>query len=127
MAFEIYKSGQGKYTRLITALSTALVCGLGCLQLYMLLDANDFGLWVSTMVPAAIFSGLSFLAFWLVNKPVIADFMIAAEGEIKKVSWSTRKEIAVSTFVVVVVVVLISAILGVTDFGFQLFFMWLLS
>jgi len=127
MAFEIYKTGQGKYTRLITALSTASVCGLGCLQLYMLLDANDFGLWVSTMVPTAIFSGLSFLAFWLVNKPVIADFMIAAEGEIKKVSWSTRKEIAVSTFVVVVVVVAISSILGVTDFGFQLFFMWLLG
>jgi len=79
------------------------------------------------MVPAAIFSGLSFLAFWLVNKPLIADFMIAAEGEIKKVSWSTRKEIAVSTFVVVVVVISISAILGVTDFGFQLFFMWLLG
>jgi len=127
MAFEIYKSGQGKYTRLCTALSTALVCGLGCLRLYMLLDATDFGLWISTMVPAAIFSGLSFLAFWLVNKPVIADFMIAAEGEIKKVSWSTRKEIAVSTFVVVVVVISISAILGVTDFGFQLFFMWLLG
>jgi len=78
-------------------------------------------------VPVAIGSVLSGLAFWLVNKPIIADFMIAAEGEIKKVSWSTRKEIAVSTFVVVVVVISISAILGVTDFGFQLFFMWLLG
>ena len=127
MAFEIYKSGQGKYTRLVTALSTALVCGLGCLRLYVFLDGADFGLWVSTMVPVAIGSVLSGLAFWLVNKPIIADFMIAAEGEIKKVSWSTRKEIAVSTFVVVVVVISISAILGVTDFGFQLFFMWLLG
>jgi preprotein translocase SecE subunit len=48
--------------------------------------------------------------------------MVAAEGEMKKVSWSSKKEIAVSTFVVIVVVILMAALLGVTDLSFKLFF-----
>jgi len=57
-----------------------------------------------------------------VNKPSIADFMVSAEGEMKKVSWSSRKEIAVSTFIVVVVVILMAAFLGLVDLGFEVFF-----
>jgi preprotein translocase subunit SecE len=126
MMFDIYKRGQGKYTRLITALAAATVAGLGCLQLYKQLDATNLGLWVETMVPAGLFVVLSLLVFWLVNKPSLADFLIAAEGEMKKVSWSSRKEVAVSTFIVIVVVVLMAALLGATDLTFGLFFDWLL-
>jgi preprotein translocase subunit SecE len=79
------------------------------------------------MVPAGLFIGLCLLFFWLVNKPTIADFLISAEREMKKVSWSSRKEIAVSTFIVIVVVIVMASLLGVTDFSFQLFFMWLLG
>jgi len=67
------------------------------------------------------------LSFWLINKPVVADFLISAESEVKKVSWSSRKEVAVSTFVVIVVVFVIAVLLGVTDLIFQLFFTWLLA
>jgi len=125
--FVIYKRGQGKYTRLGSAFSGAIIAGLGCLRLYDKLQAADLGLWVQTMVPVGIFAGLAFLIFWLVNKPDVADFMIAAEAEMKKVSWSSRAEIAVSTFVVIVVVVILAALLGVVDFSFQLFFTWILG
>ncbi len=126
MAFDIYKRGQGKYTRLYSAFGAAIVAGLGCFQLYKKLDGTDLGLWVTTMVPAGLFVGLSLLIFWLVNKPSVADFMVAAEGEMKKVSWSSRKEIAVSTFIVIVVVILMAVLLGITDLVFQVFFGWLL-
>jgi preprotein translocase subunit SecE len=122
MAFDIYKRGQGKHTRLCSAFGTAIIAGLGCLQLYKKLDATDLGLWVKTMVPAVLFVALGLLIFWLVNKPSVADFMVAAEGEMKKVSWSSKKEIAVSTFVVIVVVILMAVLLGVTDLSFKLFF-----
>ena len=122
MAFDIYKRGQGKHTRLCSAAGMGLIAGLGCLQLYKKLQATDVGLWVETMVPAGLFVALGLLIFWLVNKPTVADFMIAAEGEMKKVSWSSRKEIAVSTFVVVVVVITMAVLLGITDLGFQLIF-----
>ena len=127
MAFEIYKRGQGKYTRLYSAFAGILIVGIGCFQLYTKLQALDLGLWVETMVPVALFMILSVLVLWIVNKPTVADFMISAEGEMKKVSWSSKKEIAVSTFVVIVVVVGMAAILGVTDLGLQLFFAWLLG
>ena len=127
MAFDIYKRGQGKYTRLYSAFGGILIVGLGCFQLYTKLQALDFGLWVETMVPVALFMILSVLVLWIVNRPTVADFMISAEGEMKKVSWSSKKEIAVSTFVVIVVVVGMAALLGVTDLGLQLFFAWLLG
>ena len=125
--FSIYKRGQGKYTRLWSSLAIAVICGLGCLQLYKKLQATDVGLWVETMVPAGLFVVLGTLIFWLINKPTLADFMISAEGEMKKVSWSSRKEIAISTFIVIVVVILMAVLLGTTDLSFQMFFGWLLS
>ncbi len=122
MAFDIYKRGQGKYTRLCSTFGAAIIAGLGCLRLYKKLQGWDLGLWVETMVPAGLFVVLALLVLWLVNKPSIADFMVAAEGEMKKVSWSSRKEIAVSTFIVIALVILLAVFLGVTDLGFQVFF-----
>ena len=122
MIFGIYKRGQGKYTRLCSAFAAAIIIGLGCLQLYKKLQATNLGLWVETMVPAGLFVVFALLISWLINKPTVADFMIAAEGEIKKVSWSSRKEIAVSTFIVIAVVILMAVLLGITDLSFRLFF-----
>ncbi len=126
MIFTIYKRGQGKYTRLCSAFAVAIICGLGCLQLYKRLQATDLGLWIETMVPAGLFVVFALLISWLMNKPSIADFMIAAEGEMKKVSWSSRQEIAVSTFIVIVVVAIMATLLGATDLIFNTFFTWLL-
>ncbi len=133
MAFEIYKRGQGKYTRLCSVFGGAIIAGAGCWKLYEKLGAMDLPLnrraelWVVTMVPAGVFVILTLLLFWLVNKPSVADFMIAAEGEMKKVSWSSRQEIAVSTTVVIVVVIIMAVLLGVTDLIFRTFFTWLLG
>jgi preprotein translocase subunit SecE len=133
MVFKIYKRGQGKYTRLSSAFTAAVIVGLGCLRLFSKLEAVSWfdsertKMWVATMVPAGLFVILSLLIFWLVNKPSVANFMIAAEGEMKKVSWSSRQEIVVSTSIVIVVVIVMATLLGTTDFGFTLFFNWLLS
>jgi len=126
LIFGIYKQGQGKYTRLCSSLVTAIIVGLGCFRLYSSLQANDLGLWIETMVPAGLFVTLAILIYWLSNVPSVADFMIAAEGEMKKVNWSSRKEIAVSTFIVIVVVIIMAALLGATDIAFRLFFNQLL-
>jgi preprotein translocase SecE subunit len=127
MIFSIYKRGQGKYTRLCSAFTIAIIAGLGCLRLSKKLQASDLGLWVETLVPAGLFVAFAIVIFWLVNKSAVADFMIAAEGEMKKVSWSSRQEIAVSTFIVIVVVILMAFLLGTTDLSFRRFFMWLLG
>jgi len=133
MALEIYKRGQGKFARLGTGFAAGLIGALGCLRLYSKLQAAEWGvsrraaLWISTMVPVGVFVGLGIFMFWLLNKHKVADFMISAEGEMKKVSWSSRREIVVSTCVVIVVVVGMAILLGVTDLSFRLFFSWLLE
>ncbi len=126
MAFKIYKRGQGYYTRLYSALVSFVIISIGCYVLYDKLQAGD-NIWVGSLVPAGIcfFSGL--LIFWLVNKPSIADFMISAEGEIKKVSWSSRREIFFSTIIVICVVALMAVMLWATDMAFQLLFRYVVK
>ena len=127
MLTQIYKPGQGKNTRLVTGLCGGAIVLLGCLRLYEMLNATDLNIWFRAMPPAIIFCGLSLLIYWLMNKPSVADFMILAEGELKKVNWSTRHEVFVSTVVVIVVVVILAAVLGVADLGYQLFFRWIFA
>ena len=65
----VYKKGQGKYTRMCTVLSGALIVAIGCFSLYRTLDAADIGLWVSTIV---VISVVILLAAML----GIADFVL---------------------------------------------------
>jgi len=127
MGLAIYKRGQGYYTRLFSAIAAGLIAAMGCFRLYQKLDAIIFEdpIWeivVQALVPLAIFAGLGFLIYWLVNKPLIADFMIAAEGELKKVSWSSRKEVTTSTIVVICVMVIMAVMLLAVDVILQVFF-----
>ncbi|HSW01931.1 MAG TPA: preprotein translocase subunit SecE [Sedimentisphaerales bacterium] len=127
MLTKIYKPGQGKYTRLGSGFSAAAIVVIGCVSLYNLLSDGDRSLWITTMVPVVIAVALIAVVYWLMNKPVVADFMIAAEGELKKVNWSSRKEVAVSTVIVIVVVFAMAILLGVTDFVFQFVFRHLIG
>ena len=129
MALNIYKKGQGNYTRLGSAFCLAVIAAIACYKFYGILtgitwlgnNKNDRALFAS-LIPAAFFAVIAFLIYWLVNKQSVADFMIASEGEIKKVSWSSREEITASTFIVIVVVIMMSALLGVTDLLFTIAF-----
>lgn len=127
MLTRIYKPGQGKYTRLGTGFSVGAIIIFGCYRLYQMLEAADVNLWPRSIVPVVICVGLGALMYWLLNKPAVADFMIAAEGELKKVNWSSRKEVAVSTLIVIVVVFVMAALLGVTDVVFSMIFRQLTS
>ncbi len=121
MSLQFYKKGQGYYTRLYSGLVCFLIVAIGCYRLYQKLYNPD-SIWVCTLVPGGICVGLTLLIFWVVNKPNIADFMIAAEGEIKKVSWSSRREIVASTTIVIVVVLCMGFMLVGIDFFFQFLF-----
>ena len=122
MLTQIYKPGQGKYARLCTGFAIVIIVGFGCWQLYEMLDGMDVGIWGATIVPVVILLGFAAASYWLLNKPAAANFLIAAEGELKKVNWSSRREVAVSTLVVIIVVFVMAILLGVTDFVFALIF-----
>ncbi len=133
MRLKIYKPGQGKNTRLWSGIGAGVIVALGCLQLYNVLEAMEWAgltevgrMWVSSLIPVTIFIVLGLLIFWIVNKPAAADFMINAEGELKKVSWSSKREVAISTLIVIIVLFSLAALLGVSDVVFRLFFGWLI-
>jgi preprotein translocase SecE subunit len=70
---------------------------------------------VQYSVPLLILAASIWLAWRVVNLPVFADFLIATEAEINKVSWTTRKRLAQDTIVVLVTVVLMAGFLFTTD------------
>ncbi len=55
------------------------------------------------------------LAVRIVNWPVFADFLIATEAEMNKVSWTTRKKLVQDTVVVLITVFLLTVFLFVVD------------
>ncbi|HDS85534.1 MAG TPA: preprotein translocase subunit SecE [Phycisphaerales bacterium] len=122
MNLTIYKRGQGKNTRLWTGLVCFVIAAYGCVVLHQKLQAATDNVWIETLLPAGVCAVFAALIWWLSNRPSVADFLIAAEGEIKKVSWSSRREIVNSTIVVIIVVAVMSAGIGFWDILLGYFF-----
>jgi len=115
--FKIYKKGQGKYTRVLTVLSVLLLAIIGAYVLSKRL-AGFTSTYVRFGIPTAVVLIVGALVLWLVNRPKSADFLIATEGEMKKVSWSSKKEVIGSTKVVIVATFFMAALLYAVDLLF---------
>jgi preprotein translocase SecE subunit len=74
-------------------------------------------------MPLLVFAVLGWFCWRLVNWPTFADFLIATEAEMNKVSWTTRKRLFQDTIVVLVTVVLLTTFLFVVD----VIFIWALG
>jgi len=124
VAFEIYKRGQGKYTRTVTFAAGGLIGLLVAHYVWNQLRATELGEYVVYGVPVAIFVAVGLLMFRAVNRPRSADFMIATEGEMKKVSWSSKREIVGGTKVVITTSLILAVLLWAVDLAFSFFFRW---
>lgn len=130
MAFEIYKRGQGRYTRPVTFAAAMLLGVLGAYVLSENLGAflprtiagRHVKIYLQYGIPTVLVAGLAWGMFRLVNRQKTADFLIATEGEMKKVAWSSRKEVIGSTKVVIVTAFMIAAILFAVDMLFIFLF-----
>jgi len=125
---EIYKRGQGKYTRIVTAVSIFGLSVIGAVALSGQLSAFELGgarTYVQFGIPTLLVMLMGLFSFWLVNRPRTADFLIATESEMKKVSWSSRKEIIGSTKVVIVTTLILAMIIFGVDLLFVVLFQWL--
>jgi preprotein translocase SecE subunit len=133
-----YKRSQGVRARRYTMIGLLLV---GWTGVYSAMAHETFGRgpWTLQMpfeLPAitpltdleyAVPLLLAVAVFWVswraVNMPTFADFLIATEAEMNKVSWSSRRRLVQDTIVVLITCVLLTAFLLVVD----LFWGWLLS
>lgn len=124
--FRIIKSGQGVHVRWGTAIGAGVLAISGAHFVWMQIQRFAFiegNYPVRVLVPVIILLAAAYLIFWLVGrKEKMVDFMIATEGEMKKVNWSTRKEVWGATKVVIVTVLALSIILFLVDLFFIIFF-----
>jgi preprotein translocase SecE subunit len=70
---------------------------------------------VHLVAPLVLAVALFWVAWRVVNWPTFADFLIATEAEMNKVSWTTRKRLVQDTIVVLVTVFLLTVFLFVID------------
>lgn len=128
--FDVYKGGQGAYTRKGTALGAGVLVLAGANFLYDQLsvfrDDRAWTLWLQAGIPLLLLVVLGLLTFWIVGvNRKVCDFMIATEGEMKKVHWSSRREIIGSTKVVIMFTILLATLLFMVDQVFLSFFSWI--
>jgi preprotein translocase SecE subunit len=128
MAVGIYKKGQGYWTRVMTGIAAGLLIIMGAAWMWETLEGFPIGDIEPTYTAGAgaviFFAIFGIIVFHLVaRRHKTVDFMIATEGEMKKVNWSTRREIFGSTWVVIGLTVFIAIIC----FGFDRMFQYIFT
>lgn len=120
--FHLYKPGQGVYVRWGTAAGLGLLTvAFGDFLYDQLAVFNNFA--VQTLIPVALMAILALLIFrYIAQSRKVVDFLIATEGEMKKVSWSTRREVIGATRVVIFTVLALSLMLFIADLLFVIVF-----
>jgi preprotein translocase SecE subunit len=127
MAVGIYKPGQGYWTRLMSAIAYGVLVLMGAVWLWDHLATTRIGsmetVYVQGGAAVLVTAVFGVLGFWLLarRRPVV-DFMIATEGEMKKVNWSSRREILGSTWVVIGLTIVVAILCAVFDLVFARFF-----
>ena len=125
----IYKRNQGRIARQVTFFVVVLVVAAGVFRTSQILPGQLGGILPGQQgyaVAYGIACVLLFIGLWaayrLVNVPVFADFLIAVEAEMNKVSWPTRAELYRGAIVVLVTIFALAAVLFFFDFVWNLIF-----
>lgn len=117
----MFKRNQGRLVRRLTLIALASVVLIGCWTMSKTVLSQS-----TVVVRQGIVWSVALLGLWLVfrivNFPRFANFLIAVEGEMDKVSWSNQEYLKRATGVVLGTMVLLGTVLWVYDFlWFRLF------
>ena len=122
----LYKRNQGRVTRQVTFSAIAITVALGFWRLHTtLMFAKWFEGWkeygFEYWIPGLLLAGSLWVAYRIVNVPNFADFLIAVEAEMNKVSWPSKPELFRASLVVLVTIFVLALMLT----GFDLFWRFL--
>jgi preprotein translocase subunit SecE len=128
----LYKQKQGRIVRQLTCLAIWLSCWLGGWQLYEAMGAwgtpgsasQNLNFWQTWRfwVPVSLVALGMWFGYRLVNWPRFADFLIAVEAEMSKVSWPTKTELYRASMVVIFTMAFLAILLFCYDAFWQLLF-----
>ena len=124
--FGLYKPAQGRIVRQVTFFSVALLACLAIWELYVSgwfnflnVAAGEDGVagpQIGKMLFSFVLAGIGvWSAYRLVNYAMFADFLIAVEAEMNKVSWPTRDQLYRASVVVIFVIFAMAVLLFVFD------------
>ena len=124
LSFSLYKWSQGRVTRQVTFAALAVVVGIGAWQLSQFIiglasgesTGPDLGV-MRFALPGGLLAAGLWLCFRIVNLPRFAEFLIAVEAEMAKVSWPSGDEVFRSSAVIIFLIFALAAILA----GYDLF------
>jgi preprotein translocase subunit SecE len=116
---EVYKRSQGRLVRQITFVVLALTIALGAWALKNTLTDPNRSQWMVLSIAGAVLAIGVWVAYRVVNIPRFADFLIAVEAEMNKVSWPTKTELFRASTVVIVVMFGLAGTLYLYDIIWQ--------
>jgi preprotein translocase subunit SecE len=109
----LYKPMQGWYARLYTALGLGVIAAAGVWRVYES-SIEYTPLW-RLGLPTALALVLGWMLFRIVHFSPFAEFLIATEAEMNKVSWTSKEDLYRATIVVLATVLLMAIFLFVVD------------
>lgn len=112
--FGLYKPNQGRVVRQVTFASAALLGSLCGWEMYRSGALSGLG-GLSHLVFVVLILISCWFAFRIINYSTFADFLIAVEAEMNKVSWPTKKEVWNAVLVVMFVIFAMAMFLFIFD------------
>lgn len=119
----VYKPNQGRIVRQLTCLAIWVVIALGCWSLYGTLRGSlDSGSYLIPGIPALAFAAGLWFGYRVVNWSRFADFLIAVEAEMNKVTWPSKDELIRASIVVIFTIFFLAIALFSFDVLWQAIF-----
>lgn len=113
--FRLFKPRQGRHARQVTLIAIVAVLAIGSWSLKGWLEAEGASTAASIGWPLLVLAATGWAAFRLVQFPVFAEFLIAVEAEMGKVSWPTQSELVKASGVVIFVIFGLAGLLFLYD------------
>ena len=115
----VYKPNQGRIVRQLTCLAIWIIVGHACWALYSFMRGGDSGSSTASITAGVLLAAGVWTGFRLVNWPRFADFLIAVEAEMNKVTWPSKDELVRAAFVVIFTIFFLAISLFLFDIIWQ--------
>jgi len=121
---ETFKPTQGRNARLWTAIGIGGLVAAGIYRYYEL-QLNDQAPIARFGIPTALGLAFGWVIWRIVQYPPFADFLIATEAEMRKVSWTSRDDLQRATIVVLATIIFMALYLFGVDYLWSKILQWI--
>ncbi len=124
---DVYKPMQGWYVRVYTAVGLGSIAAAGAWRVYDTTKEfpGNYGTYWHYGLTTSFALVLGWLIFRIVHFPPFAEFLIATEAEMNKVSWTSKDDLFRATTVVLTTVLIMALFLFLVDTLWTYLLQWL--